>query len=81
LNLAEFCDPAIDARMRSAARAQTTNPQLANRSWAGVDRALVDAGVWLPLYNPRAVELLAQRVGGRRYNPLYGTLVDQLWVR
>jgi peptide/nickel transport system substrate-binding protein len=80
-NLAEFCDPAIDARMRSAARAQMTNPQLANRRWAGVDRALVDAGVWLPLYNPRAVELLSQRVGGRRYNPLYGTLIDQLWVR
>ena len=36
---------------------------------------------WLPLYNPRAVELLSQRVGGRRYNPLYGTLIDQLWVR
>jgi YVTN family beta-propeller protein len=81
LNLAEFCDPAIDARMRSAARAQTTNPELANRRWARVDRALVDAGVWLPLYTPRAVELLSQRVGGRRYNPLYGTLIDQLWVR
>jgi peptide/nickel transport system substrate-binding protein len=81
LNWAEFCDPAIDARMRSAARTQTENPQLANRSWARVDHALVDAAPWLPLYNPRLVVLLSRRVGGYRYNPIYGTLIDQLWVR
>ena len=81
LNAAGFCSPAIDAEMRSAARTQTLNPQLANRQWARVDRALVDAAPWLPLYNPRSVELLSRRVGGRRHNPIYGTLIDQLWVR
>ena len=81
LNAAEFCRSKIDARIRSAARAQTDNPQLANRQWAQVDRALVDAAPWLPLYNPRSLELVSARVGGRRYNPLYGTLIDQLWVR
>jgi peptide/nickel transport system substrate-binding protein len=81
LNWAEFCDPAIDARMRSAARTQTENPQLANRQWARVDHALVDAAPWLPLYNPHLVVLLSRRVGGYRYNPIYGTLLDQLWVR
>lgn len=80
-NAAGFCSPKIDARMRSAARIQTLSPQLANRQWARVDRALVDAAPWLPLYNPRAVELVSPRVGDRRYNPLYGTLIDQLWVR
>ena len=67
--------------MRSAARTQTGTPQLANRRWAAVDRALVDAAPWLPLYNPRSVELVSRRVGGHRYNPFYGTLIDQLWVR
>jgi len=81
LNAAEFCSPAIDARMRSAARTQTLNAQLANRQWASIDRALVDAAPWLPLYNPRSVQLMSRRVGGYRYNPLYGTLIDQLWVR
>jgi YVTN family beta-propeller protein len=78
-NGAEFCSPKIDALMRSAAQTQTVNSQLAK--WALVDRALVDAAPWLPLYNPRSVELLSRRVGGRRYNPLYGTLIDQLWIR
>jgi ABC-type oligopeptide transport system substrate-binding subunit len=81
LNWSEFCSPAIDARMRSAERTQPANMQLANREWAGVDRALVDAAPWLPLLNPRSIELVSPRVGGYRYNPVSGTLFDQLWVR
>ena len=81
LNVAEFCSPAIDARMRRAARMQAVNPQLANRQWARADRAMVDAAPWIPLFNPRSVELLSRRAGGHRYSPIYGTLVDQLWVR
>jgi peptide/nickel transport system substrate-binding protein len=80
-NYAEFCDPAIDAKMRAAARVQSTNAQLANRRWAGVDRALVNAAPWVPLFNPNSVELVSSRVGGFRYTPFYGTLLDQLWVR
>ncbi len=67
--------------MRSAERTQAANMQLANREWTGVDRALVDAAPWLPLFNPRSIELVSRRVGGYRYNPVSGTLFDQLWVR
>jgi hypothetical protein len=42
---------------------------------------MVDAAPWIPLFNPRSVELLSRRAGGHRYSPIYGTLVDQLWVR
>jgi peptide/nickel transport system substrate-binding protein len=80
LNAAEFCSRAIDSLMRSATRAQAVNVQLANRKWAAVDRALVDAAPWLPLYNPQSVALLSRRAGGHRYNPIHGTLIDQLWV-
>jgi peptide/nickel transport system substrate-binding protein len=80
LNAAEFCSPAIDTMMRSATRAQAVNVQLANRKWAAVDRAVVDAAPWLPLFNPQSVALLSRRAGGHRYNPIYGTLIDQLWV-
>ena len=81
LNWAAFCSPTVSARMRAAARTQAENVQLANRDWAAIDRALVDAAPWLPLYNPRTVVLLSRRVGGYRYHPIYGTLIDQLWVR
>jgi YVTN family beta-propeller protein len=81
LNMAEFCDPAIDARMRLAARTQSVNSELASRRWARAERAIVDAAPWLPLYNPRSVDLLSPRAGGHRYSPIYGTLIGQLWVR
>jgi YVTN family beta-propeller protein len=81
LNMAEFCDPAIDARMRLAARTQGMDPELASRRWARAERAIVDAAPWLPLYNPRSVELLSRRASGHRYSPIYGTLMGQLWVR
>jgi peptide/nickel transport system substrate-binding protein len=80
-NYPEFCDPAIDAKMRAAARMQPRNVQLANRRWAGVDRAFVDAAPWVPLYNANSVQLVSRRVGGYRFSPISGTLLDQLWVR
>jgi peptide/nickel transport system substrate-binding protein len=67
--------------MRLAERTQAVNAQLANREWASVDQALVDAAPWLPLFNPRSIELVSRRVGDYRFNPVSGTLFDQLWVR
>ena len=56
-------------------------PTRANRLWAAVDRELVDAAPWVPLYNPRGLEVLSKRVGNYQFNPVYGSLIDQLWVR
>ena len=80
-NLSEFCSPRIDAHMRRAAAAQATDPDRANRLWAAVDRELVDAAPWVPLFNPRGLEVLSNRVGNYQFNPAYGSLIDQLWVR
>jgi len=80
-NLSEFCSPRIDSHMRRAAAAQATDPDHANRLWAAVDRELVDAAPWVPLYNPRGLEVLSKRVGNYQFNPVYGSLIDQLWVR
>ena len=80
-NLSEFCSQRIDARMRRASRAQATDPARANRMWAAVDHELVDAAPWVPLYNLRGLELLSKRVGNYQFNPAYGSLIDQLWVR
>ena len=81
LNYAEFCDPAIEALMRAAARTQPPGSETADRRWARVDRALVEAAPWVPLYNANSIELVSRRVGGFRFSPMYGTLLDQLWVR
>jgi YVTN family beta-propeller protein len=80
-NISGFCSPRIDADMRRAAAAQASDPDRADRLWAAVDRKLVDAAPWVPLFNLRGLELVSQRVGNYQFNPAYGSLLDQLWVR
>jgi peptide/nickel transport system substrate-binding protein len=35
----------------------------------------------IPLVNPKRVDFLSRRVGNYQYNPQWGILLDQLWVR
>jgi YVTN family beta-propeller protein len=81
-NDAQFCDPAIDRQTRRALTEQATNPDAARGVWERVDRQTVDQAPWVPLVNPRAVDVLAKRVGNYQYSPAgLGMLIDQLWVR
>jgi YVTN family beta-propeller protein len=79
-NLSEFCSRRIDADMRRAGAEQVRDAERANRLWAAVDREMVDAAPWVPLFNPHAMEVVSQRVGNYQFNPEYGSLIDQLWV-
>ena len=81
LNLAEFCGPSH--RRSHAPRGPRTDVESSaressmGRSRPGDRRCRSVA----PALQPPLVELLSQRVGGHRYSPIYGTLIDQLWVR
>lgn len=79
-NLFEYCDPTLDAKMKEATALQTSEPVRANELWAEVDRALVDNAVALPRGTPSNRVLLSARVGNFQSHPLWGTLLDQLWV-
>jgi ABC-type transport system substrate-binding protein/DNA-binding SARP family transcriptional activator len=77
----EFCDPAVDRQITGAAALQATDPRAAATRWAQLDRQLTDQAVFLPTVTPNEVDLLSHRVGNYEYNPVWGVLVDQLWVR
>ncbi len=81
LNLFQYCDPGLDAKMKEAAALQASDPVRANELWAEVDRALVDRAVALPWGSPRDRVLLSERVGNYQSHPLWGTLLDQLWIK
>jgi len=82
LNVSEFCDPTIDRQIGRALIEQTTNPDAARGLWERVDRQTVDQAPWVPLVNPKSVDVLAKRVGNYQYSPAgLGMLIDQLWVR
>ena len=80
-NVAEFCDPRIDRQIEQALTEQATNPEVARGLWERIDRQTVDQAPWVPLVNPKVVDVLSKRVGNYQYGPQWGMLIDQLWVR
>lgn len=80
-NVAEFCDRRIDAEIKHAAETQVLDPPKATLLWQKVDRDLLAAAPMVPTYNGRAIVFLAKRVGNFQYNPQWGVLLDQLWVK
>ena len=78
---ARFCDPAIDRRMDEALALQATDPAAADERWAAIDRELTDQAPWIGYATPANVSFLGDRVGNVQHNPVWGLLLDQLWVR
>jgi peptide/nickel transport system substrate-binding protein len=76
-----FCDHAIDRQMDEALALQTTDPAAADELWAGIDRALTDQAPWVGYATPTRVHFLSDRVGNFQHHPVWGVLLDQLWVR
>ncbi len=77
----EFCDRGIEADIQRALTLQTTDPYLANQLWARIDRAIVDRAPVVPLFTLKELDIVSRRVGNYQYNPQWGVLIDQLWVR
>jgi peptide/nickel transport system substrate-binding protein len=81
INWSEFCDPHADRLMKRADQLQSTDPAAANTLWARAERRIVDQAAVLPLDNPKNVDFVSRRVGNYQFNPQWGALLDQLWVR
>jgi peptide/nickel transport system substrate-binding protein len=80
-NVAEFCDPRIDAEIARARSLQTSDPQAAAELWRKVDRDVVDQAPWIVHDNPQTADFVSRRVGNYQYSPQWGALLDQLWVK
>ena len=76
-----FCEPSIDREMDRAELLSLTDPSAAQKTWQRVDRQLTDAAEWVPTVTYRDLEISSQRVGNYEFNPVWGFLPDQAWVR
>ena len=76
-----FADQAVAREITRARELQTTDPVGANEVWARVDRMIVDAAPFVPMYNLRSLVLVSERAGNFQFHPVWFTLLDQLWVR
>jgi peptide/nickel transport system substrate-binding protein len=80
-NVAEFCDPRIDAEIARARSLQTSDPQAAAELWRKIDRDVVDQAPWIVTDNPQTADFVSRRVGNYQYSPQWGALLDQMWVK
>ena len=64
--------PALEQRRTRVPRAE---------AWARIDRLLVDEAPSVPLYALREADFVSKRVGNYIFNPQFGVLLDQMWVR
>jgi peptide/nickel transport system substrate-binding protein len=80
-NVSEFCDPEVDAALAHAFDVQATDPPSATALFAGVERKILSRAPVVPLLNVRTVDLVSTRLGNYQFNPQYGFLLDQAWVR
>jgi peptide/nickel transport system substrate-binding protein len=80
-NVAEFCDSRIDAKINRALKLQATDQPAANALWAEIDRDLTDQAPVVPTSTAKILGFVSRRVGNYQYNPQWGVLLGQLWVR
>jgi hypothetical protein len=53
----------------------------ANARWAALDRRVMAAAPWVPLFSRRGLLLVSDRVGNAQTHQVLGPLLDQFWVR
>ena len=80
-NLAAFCDPGIDRKIRRAGALEATDPQAATKLWNTIDRDVVQQAPWAPYANGSQIDLVSRRVGNYQNSLQWGPLFDQMWVR
>jgi len=80
-NFGGFCDPHADQLASQAQAAQLTDPAAARKLWAQVDRVVTGQAPWVPIFNQSSTMFVSARVGNYQESPVYGPLLDQIWVR
>jgi ABC-type transport system substrate-binding protein len=64
-----------------AQAAQLTDPAAARMLWAPADRIVTDQAPYVPIFNSGFAGFVSSRVGNYQESPVYGPLLDQMWVR
>ncbi|WP_017792073.1 ABC transporter substrate-binding protein [Leucobacter salsicius] len=81
VNIAGICDPELDKMMDAAAEAQLTDADEADKLWAEADRAMMEASPLAPVFTPKRIDFLSERVGNYHFSNLYSAVLSQFWVQ
>lgn len=76
-----FRDPGVDRLMAHAEAVQGQSPSAATSLWQAAERAILDQAPALPLYNQAEATFVSPHVQNFQFNPQWGVLFDQLWIK
>ena len=77
-NLSQHCDARFERLIKAASAASGAD---ADGLWRAAYRRLARSAPAAPLLNRRGAVFVSERVGNYQHHPLFGVLLDQLWVR
>ena len=81
INIAGFCNKAIDAQIKDALVTEQTGLDAANVKWAQVDRAVMAQAPVAPLFTPKIIDFTSKRVGNYQFSRQFYMLISQLWTK
>jgi peptide/nickel transport system substrate-binding protein len=76
-----YCNQRLDREMQQARQLELSDPAKASARWESIDRQLTNDAIWVPTVNQREVDLVSERLRNYEYNPVWGFLADQAWLR
>ncbi len=80
-NHSYYCNPSLDRLMAAATALDVARPERAARLWSQAERVITDEAYWVPTMNLNEVDLVSPRLQNYEFNPVWGFLADQAWVR
>jgi peptide/nickel transport system substrate-binding protein len=78
VNLSGYCDDGFERRIDAALTARGAE---ADTRWHAAYRYLARSAAAGPLVNRRGAVFVSERLGNYQDHPLFGVLLDQVWVR
>ena len=81
INIAGWCEKAVDAEMKQAMLTAVTDDAAANKMWAKIDKEVTDAAPAVALFQPKQVDVISKRLGNFVYTDQFKMLFSAAWVK
>jgi len=81
INISGFCNKSLDNRMKAAMRLAVTDGDAALEQWGRIDRDMMQLAPVVPLFTPKHIDLISQRVGNYQFSSRYRWLLGNSWVK
>ena len=81
INIAGFCNKAIDAKMKAAIAQGTSDPIGANKSWAAIDKAVMAFAPVAVAFTPKQVDFISSQTKNYHFSLQYKMFVSQVQLK